>query len=415
MWNNNWNAAGPSSGSNWQQPSHNLTNQQQANVAYYYNQGHTDPVQLANAVGSTPDQVQAFLAEQGQAAQSVAAPVTISEYSSLAGALGHNLTNQQQANVAYYYNQGHTDPVQLANAVGSTPDQVHAFLAEQQQAAQSIPIASSSSSWRGHAASVQISNYSTLAGALEDSSAQTAPAGSSSSVQPSHVASGRIDSPIEDAGSRPPRPVAADFILSGSSDASSLPAPSSFRWVEQPTEEHGPGDADQVPGRSFPQPGERAVSPGGTNYTAVEGLKLKGDHGYGGISDDKKRFLLPGIRPSGFNLAGGIIRDEDAKQGMRALFDPKTGLKVAAKGAEAFDIPPGTFNKIKAKNFRDQISSKRSQAAKDRAADRDPEDRKAARRKQIDTMGPGGRAEAAQRALATRRLNKEEHGNEDAS
>jgi hypothetical protein len=159
---------------------------------------------------------------------------------------------------------------------------------------------------------------------------------------------------------------------------------------EHPAEEQAPGDAGRrVPGLSFRQPGERAVSPGGTHYTAVDGLELKGGRGYGSISDDKKRFLLPGVRNTGFNVPRSTkIPNEDTRAGAEALFNPETGVKSFPKAAEAFDISKGTFHGIKARNFRDLISPKLSAAAKEAAAKWGPEKWKDATRKRLDAIGP---------------------------
>ena len=53
--------------------------------------------------------------------------------------------------------------------------------------------------------------------------------------------------------------------------------------------------------------GERRNSIRGTSYTAVEGMELKSG-GYGGISDDRRRFLLPDVSSSGFKLGSGKLQ-----------------------------------------------------------------------------------------------------------
>jgi hypothetical protein len=139
MW-GNWNAAGPSSGSNWQRPGHGLSDLQQAQVMHYYQLGITDPEQLVHyVVGPTaPDQIHAFLAEQQQQAAQFAPiassssspwgrnaePLPISNYSTLTGALGEPDTSAQTAHA------------------GSAPDPRNAFLSEQKEAGTTLQVQS---------------------------------------------------------------------------------------------------------------------------------------------------------------------------------------------------------------------------------------------------------------------------------
>jgi hypothetical protein len=162
----------------------------------------------------------------------------------------------------------------------------------------------------------------------------------------------------------------------------------------------GQPGASQPTGASFSRPGQRAVSPGGTSYTAHQGLKLKGG-GYGGVSGDQKRFLLPGTRDTGYNYASGKIRDEDARQGMRELLDPGTGLQSLEKGAQAFGAGKTALSTVKKNNFPELIDPNKSAGSKKGAVTMGSEGRSAAAQKGVVALGSAGRSAAIAKGRST--------------
>ena len=140
-------------------------------------------------------------------------------------------------------------------------------------------------------------------------------------------------------------------------------------------------------------PAQRTSTVGGDLLTAVDGMELKGG-GYGGISDDKKRFLLPDVSPSGFKLGSGKLHKEDEKQGMRALFDPNTGLKTLKGGAEAFNKNKKTFSATKTVNFPELTSPQKSKNIKRALENMTPDQRKTMIKGRLTTMTPAKRREA---------------------
>ena len=153
----------------------------------------------------------------------------------------------------------------------------------------------------------------------------------------------------------------------------------------------------------FNKPGDRATTPLGTKYKAVEGLKLK-DGSYAGLSESKKKVYLPKSDPTGgFEVRTGKPRNDKQREGMEALY---RNVKSNDKAAAALDIKKGTFLSGKSSYYRNVIDQGKSEAAKLGAQSMTADERRAARRQAAITLGPEGRRAAVEKMKQS--ISKEE-------
>ena len=356
-----WNMADPSnrnSNMGWDQPAHNLTEDQRTAIFDCMKEEVTDPTAIAIVVGVTPGQVQAFQKQIEELFNSSAASTEASPWGDIPD---QHLQGSGSSSSYDTLGGGQSSHVSDQNP----PDfDLESFL----------------NAWGGQASHTTAENPPN-----SDFDSYLSAGGG----EPSHVPDQVLRAPVQAKLSSPRHESSPSHESSPMDDTESLFGDTRYGTGESPHESPGlalpgsgftrrqsigePDHASQAepshtssqtgdvqpaatgssaeraglisPGPAFSQPGQTAKSPGGTVYTADEGLKLKTGQ-FAGISADKKRYLL-NIDQTGFERPDGV-GDSDTRKRLRVLFDEKTGLSKITKASTSFGFTSRRLSTIKA-------------------------------------------------------------------